>query len=142
MDMSSNPDTLARYDWSTFAPNAQVHYIRSEDVANERLARFVSRPGPFTIGLDFEWRPTFVARRPENPISLVQVSCDDEILLVQVSAMEGEPKLSHVVLVYVKSPHHQVSPTVSETFWSRGRARKLELAFSASGLVLFRFKVF
>ena len=99
MDMPSNPDTLARYDWSTFAPNAQVHYIRSEDVANQRLARLISRPGPFTIGLDFEWRPTFVARRPENPISLVQVACDDEILLVQVSAMEGELKLSHVVLV-------------------------------------------
>jgi len=91
MDMPSNPDTLALYDWGTFAPNAQVHYIRSEDVANQLLARLVSRPGPFTIGLDFEWRPTFIPRRPENPISLVQVACDDEILLVQVSAMEGFP---------------------------------------------------
>jgi len=91
MDMPSNPpDILALYDWRTFAPNAQLHYIRSEDVTNQRLARLVSRPGPFTIGLDFEWRPTFIARRAENPISLVQVACDDEILLVQVSAMEGE----------------------------------------------------
>ena len=98
MDRPSNPDILALYDWRTFAPDAQLHYITSEDVANQRLARLVSRPGPFTIGLDFEWRPTFVARRPENPISLVQVSCDDEILLVQVSAMEGEPNFSHVTL--------------------------------------------
>ncbi|KAI0252648.1 ribonuclease H-like protein [Lactifluus subvellereus] len=33
------------------------------------------------------WRPTFIARRPENPIALVQIACDEEILLVHVSAM-------------------------------------------------------
>ncbi|KAF8499133.1 ribonuclease H-like protein [Russula emetica] len=40
---------------------------------------------------DFEWRPTFVSGRAENPIALVQVACDDEILLVQVSAMQAFP---------------------------------------------------
>lgn len=91
-DMSPprNPDTLPSYDWRTFAPGGQLHYIRSEDVANQRIARIVSRPGPFTIGLDFEWRPTFVARRPANPIALVQVACDDDILLVHVSAMRSK----------------------------------------------------
>jgi len=97
-NMPSNPDILALYDWRTFAPNAQLHYIRSEDVTNQRLARLVSRPGPFTIGLDFEWRPTFVAGRAENPISLVQVASDDEILLVQVSAMEGFPTSLRILL--------------------------------------------
>jgi hypothetical protein len=78
------------YDWRTFAaPGAQLHYIRTEETANERIARIASRPTPLAIGLDFEWRPTFVAGRPENPIALVQVACDDEILLVQVSAMQG-----------------------------------------------------
>jgi hypothetical protein len=78
------------YDWRMFAaPGAQLHYIRTEETANERIARIASRTTPFVIGLDFEWRPTFVAGRPENPIALVQVSCEDEILLVQVSAMRG-----------------------------------------------------
>jgi len=90
MSLPRNPDTLLSYDWKTFAPGAQLHYIRSEDVANQRIARIASRPGPFTIGLDFEWRPTFVARRPENPIALVQVACDDAILLVHVSAMQSK----------------------------------------------------
>lgn len=81
----------ALYDWRAFtAPGAQLHYIRTEDTANERIARIASRQTPFAIGLDFEWRPTFVSGRAENPIALVQVACDDEILLVHVSAMQGK----------------------------------------------------
>jgi hypothetical protein len=78
------------YDWRAFtAPGAQLRYIRTEDTANERIARITSRQTPFAIGIDFEWRPTFVSGRAENPIALVQVACDDEILLVHVSAMQG-----------------------------------------------------
>ncbi|KAI0005439.1 ribonuclease H-like domain-containing protein [Russula compacta] len=91
MDLPANVATLAPYDWRTFAPGAQLHYIRTEATTNERIARIASRPGPFIIGLDFEWRPTFEARRPENPIALVQLACDDEILLVHVSAMKAFP---------------------------------------------------
>lgn len=83
--------TTHLYDWRAFtAPGAQLHYIRTEGAANERIARIASRQTPFAIGLDFEWRPTFVSGRAENPIALVQVACDDEILLVHVSAMQGE----------------------------------------------------
>lgn len=89
MDLPANVAN-ARYDWRTFAnPGAELHYITTEATANERIARLASRPSPFAIGLDFEWRPTFTAGIPENPISLVQVACDDEILLVQVGAMQG-----------------------------------------------------
>ncbi|KAH9996610.1 ribonuclease H-like domain-containing protein [Russula vinacea] len=91
MDLPANVAN-ARYDWRTFAnPGAELHYITTEATANERIARLASRPSPFAIGLDFEWRPTFTAGIPENPISLVQVACDDEILLVQVGAMQGFP---------------------------------------------------
>jgi hypothetical protein len=91
MDLPDNIATIpALYDWRVFSPaGAQLHYIRSEDTANERITRIMSRSGPITIGLDFEWRPTFEQGRPENPIALVQVACDDEILLVHVSAMPG-----------------------------------------------------
>ena len=89
-DMDPANVACALYDWRTFtAPGAQLHYIRTEETANERIARIASRTTPFTIGLDFEWRPSFVAGRSENPIALVQVACDDEILLVQLSAMQG-----------------------------------------------------
>ena len=90
MDLPDNVATTL-YDWRAFAaPGAQLHYIRTEDGANERVARIASRQTPFAIGLDFEWRPTFVSGRAENPIALVQVACDDEILLMHVSAMQGK----------------------------------------------------
>lgn len=89
MNLPGNVATTL-YDWRAFsAPGVQLHYIRREDTANERIARIASRQTPFAIGLDFEWRPTFVSGRAENPIALVQVACDDEILLVHVSAMQG-----------------------------------------------------
>jgi hypothetical protein len=90
MDLPGSVATTL-YDWRAFsAPGTQLHYIRTEDTANERIACIASRPTPFAIGLDFEWRPTFVSGRAENPIALVQVANDNEILLVHVSAMQGE----------------------------------------------------
>jgi hypothetical protein len=82
-------DSHIPYDWKTFTVNAQLRYIVTEGTANECIARIASRPSPVVIGLDLEWRPTFEPGRPENPVALVQLACDDEILLVQVSAMQG-----------------------------------------------------
>jgi len=82
---------LVTYDWRTFTGNAQLRYIVTEGTANECIARIASRPSRLTIGLDFEWRPTFKPGTPENPIALVQLACDDEILLVHVSAIQAFP---------------------------------------------------
>jgi hypothetical protein len=132
MNPPKNTD-IPSYDWRTFAPGTQLHYIRSEEVANDQIARIASsHPGPFTIGLDFEWRPTFVARRPENPIALIQVACDDQILLVQVSAMQSK-HFFFTRHLCGNSSHNQLFPRNSVTFWSRGRARKSELAYNVSG---------
>ena len=90
-------NNLVTYDWRTFTANAQLRYIVTEGTANECIARIASRSSPFTIGLDCEWRPTFTPRTRENPIALVQLACDDEILLVQVSAMQGTV---YIVLLY------------------------------------------
>ncbi len=90
MDLPGSVATTL-YDWRAFsAPGTQLHYIRTEDTANERIACIASRSTPFAIGLDCEWRPTFVSGRAENPIALVQVASNNEILLVHVSAMQGE----------------------------------------------------
>lgn len=96
-------DNLVPYNWRTFTANAQLHYIRAEDTANECIARIASRQSPVTIGLDFEWRPTFTPGKRENPIALVQVACDDEILLVQVSAMRAFPSGLRDLLESAKS---------------------------------------
>jgi len=84
-------DDHVPYDWRTFTGSAQLQYIVTEGTANECIARIASRSSPVTIGLDTEWRPTFAPGRPENPIALVQLACDNEILLMQVSAMEAFP---------------------------------------------------
>jgi hypothetical protein len=94
IDMNPPADAAAPepalYDWKAFAPLGELPYIRSEDVANERIARLASRSkSPLIIGLDFEWRPMFISGMPQNPIALVQLACDEEILLVHVSAMQG-----------------------------------------------------
>ncbi|KAI9512325.1 ribonuclease H-like domain-containing protein [Russula earlei] len=92
MDPSSDSATPAPYDWRTFAPShVRLRYITSEDTANARIARMMTRPSPLIVGLDFEWRPTFVAGTPENPIALVQLASEEEILLVHVSAMKAFP---------------------------------------------------
>lgn len=91
------------YDWKTFTANTRLQYIVTEGTANECIARIASRPSPVTIGLDAEWRPTFEPRRPENPIALVQLACDDEILLVQVSAMQAFPSGLRDLLESAKS---------------------------------------
>lgn len=103
MELPRNVATTL-YDWRAFtAPGTQLHYIRTEDTANERIARIASRQSPFAVGLDFEWRPTFVSGRAENPIALVQVACDDEILLVHVSAMRG--KFFQILFLRRQTPH-------------------------------------
>ncbi|KAH9005962.1 hypothetical protein EDB86DRAFT_3071028 [Lactarius hatsudake] len=98
---SANDPVL--YDWRAFTANAQLHYIRTEDTANEWIARIASRPSPLAIGLDLEWRPTFTSGRRENPIALVQLACDDEVLLVQVSAMPAFPSGLRDLLESVES---------------------------------------
>jgi len=84
---------LVTYDWRTFTANGQLHYTVTEGTANECIARIASRSStsPLTIGLDLEWRPTFTPGMPENSTALVQLACDEEIVLVQVSAMQAFP---------------------------------------------------
>jgi hypothetical protein len=118
-DMHLQAEVVAAYDlydWRTFAPNPQLHYVRTEDAANECVARITSRPGTLTVGLDFEWRPNFVAGRSENPIALIQIACDDEILLVHISAMQGTFRFPAAPTISVSDPiislPHQASRTV------------------------------
>jgi hypothetical protein len=67
-------------------PNAQLHYIRHHEEANNALENLNSG----VYGFDLEWKPTFKKGQPENPVSLVQIANHQVILLLQVTAMRGE----------------------------------------------------
>ncbi|KAI0271572.1 ribonuclease H-like domain-containing protein [Gloeopeniophorella convolvens] len=83
--------TAAVYSWKEFSPEARLYYTRVELVVDNVLTTFASHSKNLVIGIDFEWRPNFVAGQPVNPIALVQLAFGDVILLVQVSAMAAFP---------------------------------------------------
>lgn len=81
------PAPTILYSWREIHPNAQFHYIRQHEEANNALERL-----EFGVyGFDIEWKPTFRKGQPENPVSLIQIANHEVILLLQVSAMRGEP---------------------------------------------------
>ena len=75
----------AQYMWSAKTPNARLVYIRDLEQAEAELARF--KPG--LVGFDMEWKPCFYKGQQENPVALIQVSNEDTILLIQISAMSS-----------------------------------------------------
>jgi hypothetical protein len=85
--VSKQPDRpiLPTYSWRTKSSNAQLFYIRDHRQVDLTIARL--RNGP--LGFDLEWRPNFIKGQLENPVALVQLSNEDTILLIQISAMGG-----------------------------------------------------
>lgn len=73
------------YSWRSKGTHANLIYIRNCEHANIVLDRFKKSP----VGFDLEWRPNYTKGQLENPVALCQLSNDEEILLVQVSAMQG-----------------------------------------------------
>ncbi|PCH33301.1 hypothetical protein WOLCODRAFT_147401 [Wolfiporia cocos MD-104 SS10] len=85
---------LNPYSWRVRSPNARLVYIRDSETADEELSRL--SPGP--LGFDMEWKPTFFAKKKENPVALIQLATSDAILLIQVSAMQRfPPKLQDIL---------------------------------------------
>lgn len=54
------------------------------------------------IGIDIEWRPTYVAGRPPNPVALLQLSSHSRCVLVPVRHLRG--RLPPVVAQLLASP--------------------------------------
>lgn len=50
------------------------------------------------LGFDLEWRPTFKKGYPRNPVALVQLADENAMVLIQVSAMQGNLSQNHLVL--------------------------------------------
>ncbi|KAK7468636.1 hypothetical protein VKT23_003141 [Stygiomarasmius scandens] len=83
--MSAHHSTL----YSTKAPLADAHLT----VLNSYNAH---------LGFDIEWRPNFVAGRPQNPVALVQLASDKHTFLVQVSGMR--PRFPHTLQQILENP--------------------------------------
>ncbi|KAG6910591.1 hypothetical protein DXG01_009542 [Tephrocybe rancida] len=81
------PDTqLPAYHWRNIHPNASLHYVSDFQSAN---ALIDALHGP--VGFDLEWKPTFTKNTPENPVAIVQLANESNILVIQVSAMSEFP---------------------------------------------------
>jgi hypothetical protein len=76
---------LPTYSWRAKGTNTQLFYIRDSREVDAAIVRVGNGP----LGFDLEWRPNFIKGQVENPVALVQLSTDDTILLIQISAMPG-----------------------------------------------------
>jgi hypothetical protein len=74
-----------QYSWKDKSPDTRLVYIRDLEIAEEEIACFKSGP----VGFDMEWKPNYRKGEQENPVALIQLSNEDTILLIQISAMES-----------------------------------------------------
>jgi hypothetical protein len=75
------------YDWRQMTPGSQCYYLRTIESANEAIDSLLRPTRPAVVGFDIEWRPTFKANQPDNPVSLIQISSGSKTLLLHISAM-------------------------------------------------------
>jgi len=82
--------TLPTYSWSQYGIREGAKYLVNAPAANTAIDHYfpMSNP-PAVVGFDIEWRPVFRKGQPENPVSLIQISTAEVILLIQVSSMSG-----------------------------------------------------
>lgn len=83
-----------QYMWNVKTPDTRLVYIRDLEQAEVELARFT----PGLVGFDMEWKPCFYKGQRENPVALIQLSNDDTILLIQISAMTSTRVCSRTVV--------------------------------------------
>lgn len=71
------------FSWRRMKPTPKLKYIRDHDEANNQLLHLRG-----SLGFDLEWKPTRrVGQEPR--IAVVQLSSQDLILVMQISAMSS-----------------------------------------------------
>ncbi|KAG6866837.1 hypothetical protein C0991_008773 [Blastosporella zonata] len=80
------PPKFPVYHWRNIHPNARILYVRDITLANSLIDALT---GP--VGFDLEWKPIFTKNTPENPVAIVQLANETNILVIQVSAMPEFP---------------------------------------------------
>jgi hypothetical protein len=90
LPMSAIPKKPERPIWPTYSwraknANAQLFYVTDHRQVDLAIVNLPTGP----LGFDLEWRPNFIKGQPENPVALVQLSNENTILLIQISAMQG-----------------------------------------------------
>lgn len=82
--MSGTKPVWPTYSWRAKSANTRLVYIRDHQQADLEVLSLRS-----PLGFDLEWRPNFVKGQLQNPVALVQLSDEDTILLIQITAMSG-----------------------------------------------------
>ncbi|KAG8691059.1 hypothetical protein FRC09_011743, partial [Ceratobasidium sp. 395] len=88
------PEPYPIFNWRNgVVPGTELTYLRRTIDVDEALKQ---ARGPF--GFDLEWKPTFVKGYPESPIAVLQLANEDQICLIQLSAMHEFPEKLREVL--------------------------------------------
>lgn len=94
------------YSWRYFSPNSSIIYAR--DVATAELGLSMLRGD--VLGFDLEWQPTFVKGGSRNPVALVQLADANVMVLIQVSAMQGDIRGALYHFPHTKSRNSRIPP--------------------------------
>ncbi|KAG9127976.1 hypothetical protein FRC07_006570 [Ceratobasidium sp. 392] len=93
-DEKSRHELHPIFDWKAAAlPGTQLTYLRRSSDVNDALEQ---ARGPF--GFDVESKPTFVKGQAESPVAVLQLAKEDQIYLIQLSAMRDFPERLREVL--------------------------------------------
>ncbi|KIM27574.1 hypothetical protein M408DRAFT_166951 [Serendipita vermifera MAFF 305830] len=83
------PIELPPYSYQTLCPLRNVVYAATLHDGKTSLKKMVNSS---VLGFDIEWKPNFVKGAPPNPVACVQLSNEDSVIVLQVSAMSKLPE--------------------------------------------------
>ncbi|KAL7747771.1 hypothetical protein RI367_006895 [Sorochytrium milnesiophthora] len=88
--MSNTDAPPVPFDYQTYDPKPLVYYTSSSAEAASLISHLKSDDDVY--GFDVEWRPNFIAGRPENPVALLQLASRECILLLHLAHMGAVPQ--------------------------------------------------
>lgn len=100
------------YSWRIFSPNASIRYARDIPTTDFYLSMLSGN----ILGFDLEWQPTFVKGGSRNPVALVQLADANVMILIQVSAMQGDIYSILCCPAYPKVRNHRISSNTQNCF--------------------------
>ena len=77
------------YSWRSVSPQCRQFYVKDAAQANAILDSILADDTAKVFGLDVEWKPTFQKGQPQNPVALLQLANDKQVLLLHLSSMSG-----------------------------------------------------
>ncbi|KAG8746730.1 hypothetical protein FRC10_004034 [Ceratobasidium sp. 414] len=90
----TQPNVHPVFNWKDgVVPGTEPNYLRRAIDVDKALKQVT---GPF--GFDLECKPTFIKGRAESPVAMLQLAKEDQIYLIQLSAMHDFPERLREIL--------------------------------------------